>query len=418
VLVSGPKRDIALVARVDATAGDLVTVLDVSFAVNREAVLALLERGASVRYFDHHHAGIIPAHPRLCAHIDPSPSVCTAMLVDRALEGAHRAWAVVAAFGDNLTGPALALARSLPISTRNVERLRELGETLNYNGYGDDADDLIVAPVALYRSLARYADPLAFVAAEPVFGELAARRREDLDRAGACEPTAVLAGATVYVLPDAAWSRRVRGTFANDLANRLPDLAHAVLTPNKRGGYTVSIRTWGCGADAFCLAFPSGGGRAAAAGINDLPTDRLPDFLRRFDAAFPGRVRPGSVDARQRGTATGGDNELAAKEVIMRRQQLRHRHRPRAHHAARIVVDDHPKPVPILDEGREAPTSEQPFLEGADDQLGPELRHRLVSETAYRRLAERGFAEGYEGDDWLEAEGEVDQVVVKPETER
>lgn len=49
-LVTGIKRDIALLERVDAQADDAVTVLDVSIDVNRSALLALLERGVSVQY--------------------------------------------------------------------------------------------------------------------------------------------------------------------------------------------------------------------------------------------------------------------------------------------------------------------------------------------------------------------------------
>jgi hypothetical protein len=288
VLVSGPKRDIALLERVDAVAGDVVTVLDVSMAVNRGALERLLARGVAVRYFDHHHAGDVPRSPHLDAHLDPSPDVCTAMLVDRALDGAHRIWAVVAAFGDNLQAAAVELASTLAIPHERLEPLRELGEALNYNGYGDDVDDLIVDPVSLYQLLAPYAAPWAFIEHAPIFAELSARRRDDLDRAATLEPTAAFAGATVHVLPDAAWSRRVRGEFANQLANRLPRLAHAVLTRNRRGHYTVSLRTPAPGADAFCLGFPTGGGRARAAGIDDLPTGRVPEFLRRLDDAFPG----------------------------------------------------------------------------------------------------------------------------------
>lgn len=288
VLVSGPKRDIALVDRVDAVSGDIVTVLDVSMAVNREGVVRLLERGASVVYFDHHHAGEVPSHPRLEAHLDASRDVCTAIIVDRYLGGAHRAWAVVAAFGDNLAASAHALARTLSLPEPAIARLRELGEALNYNGYGDSVGDLVVPPVALYRMLARHDDPLDFIDASPVVAELVAARREDLGLAGSVEPHARLAGATVHVLPDEPWSRRVRGAFANELANREPALAHAVLTPNVRGHYTVSLRTPGNGAGAFCLAYASGGGRAGAAGIEDLPRDTLPGFVQQLDAAFRG----------------------------------------------------------------------------------------------------------------------------------
>jgi hypothetical protein len=93
----------------------------------------------------------------------------------------------------------------------------------------------------------------------------------------------------VYVLPDAAWSRRVRGTFGNLLANRSPDLGHAILTRNAQGGYMVSVRApraRPAGADALCRAFATGGGRAAAAGINHLPEAELPEFVRRLERAF------------------------------------------------------------------------------------------------------------------------------------
>ena len=60
---------------------------------------------------------------------------------------------------------------------------------------------------------------------------------------------------------------------------------------------------------------------------------------------------------------------------------------------------------------------DQPFVAGASDALGPDLRHRLISEAAYQRQAARGYDEGYEGDDWLEAEAGIDHIVVgkKPE---
>jgi hypothetical protein len=56
-----------------------------------------------------------------------------------------------------------------------------------------------------------------------------------------------------------------------------------------------------------------------------------------------------------------------------------------------------------------------PFEEGARDALDADLRHRLVSEAAYMLYAKRGFADGFELDDWLAAEGDVDNLLLNPQ---
>ena len=299
-LVTGVKRDIALLGRVagQARAGDTVTALDIALEVNRAPLCALLDRGVRVDYFDHHYAGEIPAHPGLRALIDPAPDVCTGILVDRHLGGRQRIWAIVAAFGDNLPDAAVALARdpgpgrpgAPALSAEQLRALRELGETLAYNAYGDTEADLICHPAELYRTLSHYADPFAFIRDEPLRAAIERRRIEDLSLAQTTAPLASLGGATVYLLPDAPWSRRVRGAFANELANRAPDRAHALLTRDDRGGYMVSLRAplaRPTGADALCRRFESGGGRRGAAGINHLPQDGLPEFLRELERAWP-----------------------------------------------------------------------------------------------------------------------------------
>jgi len=290
VLVTGAKRDIALLERVDARAGDAVTVLDVSADVNRAALAVLLERGVTVEYFDHHDATTLPRHPRLRAHIDLSASTCTSLIVDRHLGGAQRLWAIVGAFGDNLSGPAQACATALGLGDDALRTLRDLGEILAYNAYGDEESDLVVAPVRLYRALLAHRDPFAFVRDAPECGLIDRQKQADARLAADARPHVALAGAVVYVLPDAPWSRRVRGMLANDLANRAPQFAHAVLTPDGAGGYTVSVRSpldRPTGADALCRSFPGGGGRRGAAGINHLPRDDLDRFVAAMDAAFP-----------------------------------------------------------------------------------------------------------------------------------
>ena len=289
-IVTGLKHDIALLERVDAAAGDAVTVLDVSLDRNRTALVRLLQRGVSVRYFDHHRAGDIPLHAGLEAHIDASGLACTSELVDRYLGGRFRIWAVVASFGDNFREAALRLAAPLGLDGPQLERRESLGQGLNYNAYGFARDDVLVQPEELYRIVSGHADPFELLEREPAIARLESERRADLARATAIQPVRVSPAHEAWVLPDARWSRRVMGTFANWLVTERPGRAHAVLAPLPPGGYTVSIRApVGCATSAvdFCRTFPGGGGRVTAAGIECLASERIDEFLAAFAAAYP-----------------------------------------------------------------------------------------------------------------------------------
>ena len=280
-LVTGPKRRTALLAGVSAGAGDEVTVLDVSFHANRDAVLRLLAAGARVRYFDHHHAGSLPAHERLEAHIDLAPTTCTSAIVDRCLGGQHRAWAAVGAFGDNLAATGHALADGL----QEVATLERLGVLLNYNSYGETEADLFFPPAELHRRLAPYTDPMLFIREDEAYARLESGYREDMQQARDLQPIAAREHAAVYALPDAAWARRVSGALANGLARSAPRRAHAMLSPNSAGGMQVSVRApleRPAGAAALCLEYATGGGREAAAGINHLPMESVGNFTERF----------------------------------------------------------------------------------------------------------------------------------------
>lgn len=288
-LVTGAKRDIELVGRVTAQAGDRLTVLDVSLLSNAKAVQRALHSGAQIQYFDHHAADDIPQHPQFKAHIDTAPDVCTSLLVDRHLAGKHRLWAVVAAFGDNLVESAVRAAQPLQLDHTELARLHELGEAINYNAYGETVDDLHYHPADLYRAIAPYQDPRHFIFDEPVFEVLKQAGAEDLSRAGDLQPEFVTEAAALYILPDAAWSRRVNGVFGNRLAQASPQRAHAVLVAKTDGAYAVSVRAPRGnpqGADVLCRAFDTGGGRKAAAGINRLPAQDLARFISAFRDAY------------------------------------------------------------------------------------------------------------------------------------
>jgi hypothetical protein len=291
VLVTGLKREIALLERVPAEAGDEVLVCDISLQRNLPALQRLLAAGARVRYFDHHVADAVPEHPGLQALIDTRPTVCTSLLVDRALQGRQRAWALVGAYGDNLASVADALAEAAGFSAAQRGQLRALGEAINYNAYGEQPEDVHVAPAELYRILLRYRDPLQLIAQEPIAAELQALREADLRRARAVAPHWQGEGGTVLLLPDAPWSRRAAGSFANELAGREPGRAHAVLVADARGGYRASIRAplqSPAGAHGLCACF-GGAGRAGAAGIDHLPAGELPAFVQAFSACRWGR---------------------------------------------------------------------------------------------------------------------------------
>ena len=288
-LVTGPKRDIGLLKRVKAQAGDHVTVLDIALSKNRDALDKLLEAGAHVRYFDHHQPGDIPVHPHFEPHIDTDTNVCTSLLVNQALQGRQLVWAVTAAFGDNLADVARQAAAPLNLSVEKLGKLKSLGECLNYNGYGETLDDLFFDPAALYRQLRPYTDPFAFIAESAAYQTLKTGYQEDMARAVALTPTETRAAGRIFVLPAKKWARRISGVFGNQLAVESPAHAHAVLTAKPDGGYVVSVRSPlrnKSGADELCSQFDTGGGRKGAAGINHLPESEMGRFIAKFYAVF------------------------------------------------------------------------------------------------------------------------------------
>jgi hypothetical protein len=288
-LVTGVKRDIALLRRVEAAAGDTVVALDISADTNREGLATLLRRGVSVRYFDHHHAGELPQDDRLACYIDTAPDVCTSLLVDRFLEGRHRAWAETAAYGDSLPAIATAVGTAMGLPADSLAALERLGIALNYNAYGECVEDLHIAPAALAEAMLPFEDPLRFAAESPVFRRLWEGYEQDMASARALRPECERPGATLMVLPDAAWARRAIGVLANELMHAKPGNAIAILSPKSNGCYTASVRvprSARLGADEFCLQFPTGGGRKGAGGVNDLPASALDHFTATFESCF------------------------------------------------------------------------------------------------------------------------------------
>lgn len=292
-LITGVKRDVGLLRRVPAGRNDTVCVLDISLDYNRIALLGLLDKGVKVLWFDHHFAGDIPDHPSLKVYINTAPDVCTSLLVSHYLQDKYLPWAVVAAFGDNFHDTASRVAAPLHLEQGQLQQLCQLGECLNYNGYGITEDDLYFHPSELYRRMKPFSNPFAFIEEDDAFRVLQKGIDDDRCRVMEMQPEFADACCAIFLLPDENWARRVSGIFSNELARTYPDRAHAVamqLTDGEnRGAYRISVRAPLAlkeGADELCRQFPTGGGRKAAAGINALPQKDLDVFISRFREVF------------------------------------------------------------------------------------------------------------------------------------
>lgn len=289
-LVTGVKRDIQLLSQIEPGNAERITVLDVSLDKNREPLQLLLDAGAAVFYCDHHFAGEIPDHAALDTLINPAPDVCTSLLINGRLGGAYAHWAVVGAFGDNLDDSARAAARVIDLDEDTLDLYRRLGTYINYNGYGASLEDLHFHPAELYQLMRGYSEPREFVReAASSFERLEQGYLSDMHSAEALAPEWESDKAAVFILPEAAWARRVSGVYGNALANAAPARAHAVLTRKAGGGFLVSVRAPlqdKRDADTLCRQFPTGGGRAAAAGINDLPESGFDQFVEALSATY------------------------------------------------------------------------------------------------------------------------------------
>ena len=282
-LVTGIKRDIALLEKLEANEGDSVTVLDVSLAKNKKPLEQLLARGVKVFYVDHHQASEIPTHENLTALINTDAKTCTSLLMNDYLQGKFLEWALVGAFGDNLTDVALHFGAEF--STEQLKQLQQLGVCLNYNGYGASLEDLHFTPDEIFQHCIPYDSPFDFIQEEnAMFQTLIHAYHNDLNAALNIKAEFENNAVALFMLPNDAWARRVSGVFSNELANRFPNRAHAVLNDNF-GVFQVSVRAPlnnPTGADQLCASFPTGGGRKSAAGINQLPAEHLAMFTQAF----------------------------------------------------------------------------------------------------------------------------------------
>ena len=295
-LITGVKRDIQLVSQVNANADDILTILDISMAKNHAALLQVLESGATVFYADHHQSGEIPDYVNLDANIDLDANTCTALIIDALLGGQYHLWAITAAYGDNLIAKADDLATSAGLNETEREQLKELGTLINYNGYGSDISELHYHPAELFKLLKPYSSPFDVINdSHSPYHQLKRAYQQDIQQAfdssagGSPKANYQSESLRLYKLKDGVAARRVSGVLGNLLANQNPNSAHAVLTQNRDGTYTVSLRAPlnnKQGAGDVCSQFSTGGGRAAAGGINALPEDQVQYLIEAIEVKW------------------------------------------------------------------------------------------------------------------------------------
>ena len=248
--VTGVKRDIELLKRVHPKSDDEIIVMDISLARNHSRAQELISDGFEISWFDHHLEG--EPIEGLNSSIDTSSNVCTATIVQKHLE-IESDWAQVALHGDGLS-----IHSSKP-------EFKELGELLNYNGYGADLSDLHFHPDELMQLCLQARTPQNFILS-PAFEKLKQGFESDIKQA---ENIEMIDG--YYLLPNEAWARRVVGVMAHRI-NENSEGPHVIAIDK---GETLQISLRGRNGIGDLCAMFGGGGRATAGGIDALPKSEI-----------------------------------------------------------------------------------------------------------------------------------------------
>ncbi len=284
-LITGVKRDIKLLSKIENLHSSSITILDVSLDTNRDALVKMLGNDNRILYIDHHFACDIPDSPFLVTHIQPSADTCTSLIVNDLLGGKYCQWAICGAFGDNLHDAAYSLSAKAQLDEEQTEILRDIGELFNYNGYGTKIDDLHFPPAQLYREITAFEDPFEFYDTTDLVIQLKNGYKSDMAEAMNQADVSDKGRNRIYRFPSAPWARRTAGVFSNQKAREKKNAAHVIIVENDDSTLQISVRAplvAKKNADTLCRQFPTGGGRAAAAGINHLPPEMLDDFIKAF----------------------------------------------------------------------------------------------------------------------------------------
>jgi hypothetical protein len=263
------------------------TVFDISLLSNADYMKPILSNGNSIKWFDHHEPGETELGDNFSIKVDADPNCCTNTLVDEYLNGLYRPWTICGMYGDNLHEQADKFNPCFDEST--MSQLKEVGETLNYNGYGNEELDLTVHPKDVYLDLKDYESPFEYRKKSESYNKIYTQMKSDEAELGSSEILHESETGKVILLPNTRASIRYSGIYSNQQTTDNPDKAFAILTSVDGGNYRISIRspkTNPHGASKLALQFPTGGGREKAAGVNELPKSELNNFIEKFEEVY------------------------------------------------------------------------------------------------------------------------------------
>jgi nanoRNase/pAp phosphatase (c-di-AMP/oligoRNAs hydrolase) len=286
-LFTGVKRDIKLLRHCLDVKNSRFYVFDISLLSNHDDAVKVLGNENTMIWFDHHEPGELNLGENFTAKIDPDPNCCTNLMVDRYLDGIYRPWTICGAYGDNLHE--LADTLNPHFTKKSMDRLREVGETLNYNGYGNEESDLTVHPKEVYIDIHKYESPFEYRKKSEVYNKIYEQKtldEQELERSQIVDESSI---GVVILLPDSKASVRYSGIYSNKMTTDNPSKAFAILTRFDEESYRISIRspkTNPYGASTLAKMFPGGGGREKAAGINQLPKKDLQSFIDKFKEVY------------------------------------------------------------------------------------------------------------------------------------
>ena len=258
-VVTGVKRDIELLKKIVPDDGDEIIVMDISLARNHSRASELIQRGIKITWFDHHLAG--EPIPGLKSNINTSPKVCTARIIESYL-GVESDWAQVALHGDGLS------------EHSSKPEFKELGELLNYNGYGAGLEDLHFHPEELMRICLESKTPESFLQTS-TFETLRNGFIDDMKNV-----ESVVEENGIYMLPNEAWARRVVGVMAHRINSTGPG-PHVIAIDK---GDTLQISLRGRKDIGKVCAMFGGGGRETAGGIDALPKDEITALMNEVNS--------------------------------------------------------------------------------------------------------------------------------------